>query len=161
MHPQIPSLTIGRTVLKESDDLVILGVTFDSKMIFEKIALFPEQLLNGLVSWGNPGKYSMIDYFLGDALWVLSCLFWNTALQCVVRLLIHTSNSWTVLSVVPFFVTRGVFECAHRRSVYRCMLNKIRCNPLHPLYSVLPVAYVPVHIGSLMHLFAAEHRSIA
>ena len=26
----------GRTVLKESDDLVILGVTFDTKMIFEK-----------------------------------------------------------------------------------------------------------------------------
>ena len=30
MHPQSPSLTIGWTVLKESDDLVILEVTFDS-----------------------------------------------------------------------------------------------------------------------------------
>ena len=29
-------LTIGGTVLKESDDLVILGVTFDSKITFEK-----------------------------------------------------------------------------------------------------------------------------
>ena len=28
MHPQSPTLTIGGTV-KESDDLVILGVTFD------------------------------------------------------------------------------------------------------------------------------------
>ena len=36
MHPQSPALTIGRTVLKETDDLVILGVTFDSKMTFEK-----------------------------------------------------------------------------------------------------------------------------
>ena len=36
MHPQSPALTIGRIVLKESDDLVILGVTFDSKMTFEK-----------------------------------------------------------------------------------------------------------------------------
>ena len=36
MHPQSPALAIGGTVLKESDDLVILGVTFDSKMIFEK-----------------------------------------------------------------------------------------------------------------------------
>ena len=36
MHPQPPPLTIGETVLKESDDLGILGVTFDSKMIFEK-----------------------------------------------------------------------------------------------------------------------------
>ena len=36
MHPQPPALTIGSTVLKESDDLEILGVTFDSKMTFEK-----------------------------------------------------------------------------------------------------------------------------
>ena len=36
MHPQSPSLTIGGAVLEESDDLVILGVTFDSKMTFEK-----------------------------------------------------------------------------------------------------------------------------
>ena len=36
MHPQSPPLTIGGTVLKESDDLVILGETFDSKMTFEK-----------------------------------------------------------------------------------------------------------------------------
>ena len=35
MHPQLPPLTIG-IVLKESDDLVILGVTFDSKLTFEK-----------------------------------------------------------------------------------------------------------------------------
>ena len=36
MHPQSPPLTIGGTVLKESDDLVILGVIFDSKITFEK-----------------------------------------------------------------------------------------------------------------------------
>ena len=36
MHPQSPALTIGGTVLKESDDFVILGVTIDSKMTFEK-----------------------------------------------------------------------------------------------------------------------------
>ena len=36
MHPKSYPLTVGRTVLKESDDLVILGVTFDSKMTFEK-----------------------------------------------------------------------------------------------------------------------------
>ena len=35
MHPQCNALTIGGTVLKETDDLVILGVTFDSKMTFE------------------------------------------------------------------------------------------------------------------------------
>ena len=36
MHPQSPTLTIGGTVLKESDGHIILGVTFDSKMTFEK-----------------------------------------------------------------------------------------------------------------------------
>ena len=35
-HAQSPPLTIGGTVLKESDDLIIWGVTFDSKMTFEK-----------------------------------------------------------------------------------------------------------------------------
>ena len=35
-HPHTPALTIDETVLKESDDLVILAVTFDSKMTFEK-----------------------------------------------------------------------------------------------------------------------------
>ena len=36
MHPQSPTLTIDGTVLKGSDDLDILGVTFDSKLTFEK-----------------------------------------------------------------------------------------------------------------------------
>ena len=36
MHPQSSALTIGGTVLKESDDLVLLGVIFDSKMTSEK-----------------------------------------------------------------------------------------------------------------------------
>ena len=35
MHPESPPLNIGGTVLKESDDLVILRVTFDSKLTFE------------------------------------------------------------------------------------------------------------------------------
>ena len=35
MHSSSP-LTLDGTVLKESADLVILGVTFDAKMTFEK-----------------------------------------------------------------------------------------------------------------------------
>ena len=35
MHPQSPTLTIRGTVLKESDDFDILGVTFDSMMTFD------------------------------------------------------------------------------------------------------------------------------
>ena len=36
MHPQSSALSIGGTMLKQSDDLVILGVAFGSKMTFEK-----------------------------------------------------------------------------------------------------------------------------
>ena len=36
LHPQSPPLTIGGTLLKEYGDLIILRVTFDSKMTFEK-----------------------------------------------------------------------------------------------------------------------------
>ena len=36
MHPQPPPLTIDGTVLKESVDLYILGVTFNSTLTFEK-----------------------------------------------------------------------------------------------------------------------------
>ena len=36
MHPQSHPLTIGGTVLKESDDLIIFEVTFDSTITFEK-----------------------------------------------------------------------------------------------------------------------------
>ena len=46
MHPQSPPLTIGGTVLKESDDLVILGVTFDSKMIPNQPHLLNKHQIN-------------------------------------------------------------------------------------------------------------------
>ena len=116
------------------------------RSIFARI---PEQLLNGLVSWGSHGKYSMTDCFLGDAFGVLSCSFWSAVLQCGARLPIHIINYWTVLSMVRVFLTGDVFECdlAHRRSVaVLWMLYKIRCNPIYPLYGALPVPYVPVRV---------------
>ena len=36
MHPQLPPLSTVRTVLKESDELEILGVIFDSRLTVEK-----------------------------------------------------------------------------------------------------------------------------
>ena len=47
------------------------------------------------------------------------------------------------------FLTGGVFECdiGHRRTVaVLCMLYKIRCYPMHPLHSALPVSHVPVRV---------------
>ena len=105
MHsPQSPPLTIGGTVLKEPDNLVILGVTFDSRMTYEKhprsVSRAASQRLGILrKSW----LYSMIDRFLGDAFRVLSCQFWSIVLQSCARLPIHTLNYWTKQSVVPGF----------------------------------------------------------
>ena len=52
IHPQLTPLTLDGTVLKESADLGILGVTFDAEMTFEKhqFALFPVLQITGLVS---------------------------------------------------------------------------------------------------------------
>ena len=47
------------------------------------------------------------------------------------------------------FLTGGLFECdiAHRRSAaVLCLLYKIRCNPMHPLYGALPGQYVSVRV---------------
>ena len=85
------------TVLKESDDLDIMGVTFDSKLTFEKhlrsVSKAASQKLGILrKSWR---VFQMIDCSSGDAFGVLSCRFWNTVLQCGVRLPIYTLNYWT------------------------------------------------------------------
>ena len=51
--------------------------------------------------------------------------------------------------MVTVFLTGGVFQCdlAHHRSVaVLCIMYKIRCNPMHPLYCALPVPYVPVRV---------------
>ena len=96
MHPQSPPLAVlSRTVLMESDDLVILGVTFDSKLAFEK----HRRLVSRAA--GSPGECSMIDHFLRVASGVLFCPFWSTVLQCDARLPIHTLNYWTMQSLVP------------------------------------------------------------
>ena len=67
------------------------------------------------------------------------------------------------------FLTGDAFECdiAHRRSVsILCMLYKIKCNSVHPLYldRMCQCRLHPVlssNIGSLMLLLAAEPRSTA
>ena len=136
MHPQPPTLTIGRTVLKESDDLVILGVTFDSKITFEKhlrsVSKAASQWLGILRnSW-------QVLYFRGFFLSDLECSAAKTHLKLLDRV-ISGAN----------FLTRGVFECdlAHCQTVaVLCMLYKIRCKTLHPLYGALPVLDVPVRV---------------
>ena len=95
----------------------------------------------------------MIDCFLGRC---FSCFFLPVLKHCSAvwcsaadtRLLIHLGLLDRVVSGANF-LTGGVFECdlAHRQSVaVLCILYKIRCNSMHPLYGTLPVPYVPVRV---------------
>ena len=150
MHLQSPPLTICRTVLKESDDLVFLGVTFDSMMTFEKhlrlVSRAASQRLGILrKSWQVFHDRSP----LGRCFWgfVLPVLEYCSAVLCLaadthLKLLDRAVSGARIL-------TGGVFECdiAHCQSVaVLCMLYKIRCNPLHPLNGALPGPYVPVQV---------------
>ena len=102
MHPQSPPLTIGGTL--RNSLMTLLGVTFDSKITFEKHLRFASRAASqrlGILrkSWRVFHDRSL----LGDAFGVLSCQFWSTVLQSGARLQIHTLNYWTVLSMVPCF----------------------------------------------------------
>ena len=101
MHSLSPSLTIGGTVLKESDDLVILGATFDSKLTFEKqlclVSCVASQRVGILrKSWRVFHDRSLLE----RCFWGFACHFRSTVLECGARLPIHTLNYWTVQSVV-------------------------------------------------------------
>ena len=149
IHPQSPPLTIGGTVLKESDDLVILGATFDSKIIFEKhlcsVSRAASQRLGILrKSWRvfHDGSL-LVRCFRGFVLPVLEYCssVWCSAADTHLKLLDRAVSG-------ARFLTGAVFEwdIAHRRSVaVFCMLYKIRCNPMPPLNGG-GKPYVPVRV---------------
>ena len=159
LHPQSPALTIGRTVLNESDYLVILGVTFDSKMTFEKylrsVSRAASQWLGILrKSWQVfHDRLFLGTYFRGFVLPVLEycSAVWCSAADTHLRLLDRVVSGASLL-------TGGVFESdlAHRLSVaVLCMLYKISCNPMHPLYDAIPLLCVPLRVtrGTIAHRY--------
>ena len=150
MHPQSPPLNIGGTILKEFGDLVILGVTFDSKMIFEKhfrsVSRAASQRLGILrKSWRVFHDRSLREKcFRGFVLIVLEycSAVWCSADDTHLKLIDRAVSG-------ARFLTGCVFECdiAHLRSVaVLCMLYKIRYNPMHPLNDALPGPYEPVRV---------------
>ena len=150
IHPRSPALTIGGTVLKESDDLVILGVTFDSKITFEKhLSSVPRAASQRLGILRKSCQVFHDRLLLGRCFrcFVLPILEYCSVVWCSAA---HTHLKLLDCVVSgASFLTVGVFECelVHRRSVaLLCMLYKIRCNPMHPLYCALPVPYVPVRV---------------
>ena len=150
MHPQSPPLTIDDTVLKESDDLDIVGVTFDSKLTFEKhlrsVSRAASQRLGILrKSWRLFYDKLLIGRCFGGFL--LPVLEYCSAVWCSAAnthlILLHRVVSGAC------FIGGGVLNCdlSHCRSVaVLCMLYKIRCNPKHPLCGALPVPYVSVGV---------------
>ena len=120
MHPQSPPLTIGGTVLKESDNLVILEVTFDSKMTFEKhlrsVSRAASQRLAILrKSWQVFYDRSLLRRrFRGFVLPVLEYCpaFWCSAADTRLKQLDRAVSG-------ARFLAGGVFECdiSRRRSV--------------------------------------------
>ena len=150
MHPHSPPLTIGRTVLKESDDLVILRVTFDLKMTFEKhLHSISRAASQRLIILRKSCRVFHDRSLLGRCFrgFVLPVLEYCSAVWC--------SAADTHLKLLDRavsgarFLAGGVFECdiSHRRSVsVLCILYKIRCNPVHPLNGALPEPYVPVRV---------------
>ena len=150
MHSQSPTLAIGGTVLKESDDLVILGVTFDSKMTFEK-------------HLSSVSRAAFERLGILRKLWRVfhdRSLHWRCFLGFIPPVLEYCSAVWCSAADTHLkqqdrsvsgarFLTGDVFECdiAHRRSAaVLCMFYKIRCNPVHPLNGALPGLYVPVRV---------------
>ena len=150
MYPQSPPLTIGGTVLKESDDLVILGVTFDSNLTIQKhlrlVSRAASQRLDILrKTWRVFHDRSLLERcFRGIVLLVLEycSAVWCSVADTHLKLLDRAVSGARLL-------TGGVFECdiSRRRSVaVLCMLYKISGNPMHPLNYALPGPYVPVRV---------------
>ena len=135
MHPQSPPY--GGTVLKESIDLVILKVTFDSKMTYEMHLRSVSKAASQRVGiLEKSGRVFHDRSLLGRCFrgFVLPVLEFNSAVWCSAA---HTHFKLLHSAVGgAWFRTGGVFECdiAHRRSVaVLCMQYKIRCNPAHHL----------------------------
>ena len=149
LQPQSPPLTIGGTVVNESDDLVIFAVTFDLKMTFEKylrsVSRAASQRLGILrKSWRVFHDRSLLGRcFRGFVLPVLEhcSAVWCSAADTHLKLLDRAVSG-------ARFLTAGVFECdiSHRRSVAVLRMFYIRCNPVHPLNGALPGPYVPVRV---------------
>jgi hypothetical protein len=148
--PPSPALVLDGVTLDESSDLVILGVTLDSKMTFEKhirsVARAASQKL-GIMrrSWCVFHDHSLsrrcFNSFVLPILEYCSAV-WCSAADSHLRLLDRVVTS-------ARFLVGGELDCdlGHRRSVAAlCMLYKIRGNMLHPLNSSLPYPYVPARV---------------
>ena len=152
MHPQSQVLTISWTVLKQSDELVILEWHLIPRWLLRSnFARFPEQVSKAWfleevlasIPWS-------IDCFLGDAFGVLSCPFWTTVLQCGAWLPIYTLTTGPCSQWCQFLNWKCVL-CT------RCTLFMVLYLSRMCRWAVHAVLWS--HISTLMRLLVAEFRS--
>ena len=136
MHPQSLSLIIGGTVLKESDDLVILGVTFDSKITFEKhlhsVSRAASQRLGILrKSWRVVHDRSLLGrWFRGFVLpvWEYCSAVWCSAADTHIKLQDRAVSGAQFLTGVCLSVTLLIVDpwrscvCFIKSGIIRCTL---------------------------------------
>ena len=129
VHPQLTPLTLDGTVLKESADLAIFGVTFDVKMTFENhlrsVSSAAAQRLGIMRKFWQVfhDRSLLLRSFWSLVLPVLEycSAVWCSAADLHLKLLDRVVRS-------AGFLAGGVLECnlAHRRSLAElCMLFKI------------------------------------
>ena len=105
-------------------------------------AQFPVQLLNGLVSWGSPGEYSLIAWVFGDAFGVLSSQFWSTvgwsAADTHLKLAVCMGVTLHIVDLWQCCCTRcnpNVIQCILFMVV--CMSRTWKCGLHHRVDSVI------------------------
>ena len=161
-------------MLKESADLIILGVTVDAKVTFEKHLRFVSSAAAQRVgsmrkSWQVFHDRSLLlrsfQSFVLPVLEYCSAV-WCSAADSHLKLLDRDVRS-------AGFLAGGVLECnlAHRRPVAElCMLFKMKSNLMHPSSDALPLPYVPTcvtrgalvaHIGTRSRLLVVGLLRIA
>ena len=153
MHPQSYPLTIGRTVLKEFNDLVILGVTFDSKIRINNnlrsVCRAASQRLGTLMKCCRVfyDRFLLVRCFQVFFLPILEYCssVWCSAEDTHLKQLDH------VVNVTLLF----------RSVAALCMLYKFKCNSMHSLNGALPGSYVPVRVtGAHQYTYAPPRSTI-
>ena len=145
-------------MLKESDDLDILGVTFDSKMILiprwpRSVSRASSQRLGILrKSWQVFHDGSLFGWWcLGFVLTVLEycSTVWCSPAVTHIKLLNRVGKKLVFKMGLCLSVTLLIVDLSQ---YVLCLLYKIKYNPMHPLYGAIPVPYVPVLVirGSLV-----------
>jgi len=163
VNPPAPALYLDGVELKNVKSLVILGVTFDSKLTFA------EHLRS--VSKSVPQRIGILRKsrkVFRDSQVLLGCFncFLLPVLEYCSAVWCSAADSHSKLLdravAGAKFLVGDALSCdlGRRREVaVLCMLFKISNNPMHPLYGLLPQAYVPVRVTRVAlakHSFALE-----